>query len=287
MTRSNQDRIFANVPENVMEVPSTGVPEMTPPPPEEKVDPLHFVVPTEVVDLPSKGKFYPEGHPLHGRENIELRHMTAKEEDILTTSSFLKKGIALDKMLQNVIADKKVKVEDLLIGDKNALLIHSRIFGYGSEYTTSLECPVCNTKFQYSFDLSELPNKDFEGEMVRFEVEPTVNNTFVMTLPRSKAVVEFRLLSTRDETRLMGAKKTFGSLDLLDAMILSINDQTDRFHIKRFIKNLPIMDATVLKKVYGRIMPDVDLMQDVECANCGEEAQMGVPLDAGFFWPDI
>ena len=213
--------------------------------------------------------------------------MTAKEEDILTTSSFLKKGIALDKMLQNVIVDRQVKVEDLLIGDKNALLIHSRIFGYGSEYATSLECPACGTKFEYTFDLAELPNKDFEEEMIRFEVEPTVNNSFIMTLPRSKAVVEFRLLSTRDEKRLMGTKKVLGSLDLLEAMILSINEQADRFHVKRFIKNLPIMDATVLKKVYGRIMPDVDMLQHVECSNCGEEAEMGVPLDAGFFWPNL
>ena len=287
MTRSNQDRIFANVPDNVSEVPTAAGPPPPAPPTAETVDPLHFIVPTEVVELPSKGKFYTNGHPLHGRSSLEMRHMTAKEEDILTTSSFLKKGIALDKMLQNVIVDSTVKVEDLLIGDKNALLIYARIFGYGGDYTTSLQCPQCSTSFEHTFDLADLPNKDFEAEMVRFEVEPTTNNTFIITLPRSEAVVEFRLLSTRDERRLMGSKKVLGSLDLLDAMIIGINDQTDRFHVKRFIKHLPIMDATVLKKVYAKIMPDVDLRQHVECSSCGEEAEMGVPLDAGFFWPDI
>jgi hypothetical protein len=284
MTRSNEDRMFANAPSEpkTVEVPANGgagthVPENM----------LQFITPTEMVDLPSRGVFYPEGHALYNRESIEIRHMTAKEEDILTTSSLLRKGVALDKMLQNIIVDKKINVEDMLIGDKNALLVYSRIFGYGNEYEGTLMCPSCSDKFQHSFDLNNFENKDVEKEMVRYDVEPTVNNTFMITLPRSKYVVEFRFLTSKDERKFTNTKKALGSLELLETIILAINDQNDRYYVKKAIKNLPIMDASIMKRVYAKIMPDIDLTQYVECPHCGEGADMGVPLDANFFWPDV
>jgi hypothetical protein len=107
---------------------------------------LQFVSPTEFVDLPSGGKFYPEGHPLHGKDTLEIKFMTAKEEDILTSKSLLKKGVAIDRMLQNLIVDNNVKLDYLLSGDKNAILIVSRISGYGSEYAVRLSCPACSQK---------------------------------------------------------------------------------------------------------------------------------------------
>ena len=112
-----------------------------------------FVVPTDMVDLPSKGKFYPPNHPLYNVDTIELKQMTAKEEDLLTSRSLLKKGVVLDRLLQSVIINKKIKPEHLLVGDRNAIVIAVRIAGYGNEYTTSITCPACSHKQRKTFDL--------------------------------------------------------------------------------------------------------------------------------------
>jgi hypothetical protein len=114
-----------------------------------------FVVPTEFVELPSQGKFYPEGHPLRGARYIEIKQMTAKEEDILTSRTLLKKGVALDRVISNLIVDKRIDPDSLLVGDRNAIIIATRVSGYGNEYTTKVTCPNCATVQEYNFDLND------------------------------------------------------------------------------------------------------------------------------------
>ena len=283
MPRSNQSRISSKKQNKNIGEPDSFHDDNT----DVSENPLQFIVPTEVVDLPSKGRFYPPSHPLYNVESIEIRHMTAKEEDLLTSTTLLRKGTALDKVVQNVIVDKRVLVDDLLLGDKNSIIIHSRIFGYGNEFTTSLTCPKCSAPFTNVFDLEEVKAKDYERELIKYDIELTESNTFTMVLPRSQAIVEFRLLTTRDEKKLLGKGKNIGSIQLLEAIVVSLNNQTDDFYIKRAIAHLPIMDATVLKRVYSKIIPDLDMTQEVECPECGNNSEMGVPLDANFFWPDF
>lgn len=273
----NQSRVAANtptIPQNV----DTGIPSTD----TSAASPFNFIVPTEVVDLPSKGEYYPADHPLHAVPTIEIKHMTAKEEDILTSTTLLKKGLALDKMLQSIILDKKIKVEDLLIGDKNALLIASRVFGYGADYNVEVQCKNCASTFSTMFDLNELSHKEL-AELTA--VTKTQNNTFIITLPQSNFVIEFKLLTSRDETKIVSVKKG-GSLSLLKMFTVSINEQTDPFYIERALEVLPILDASVLKKAYLAVMPDVNMKQEVECTDCSETFEMEVPLNAGFFWPD-
>ena len=119
-------------------------------------------VPTEFVELPSEGLFYPPGHPLHNEKTVEIRFMTAKEEDILTSRSLLKAGVALDRMLQNTLINKSIDVNSLLIGDKNALLVAARRTGYGPEYATSVNCPNCGAQVEHTFDISEPPINDYK-----------------------------------------------------------------------------------------------------------------------------
>jgi hypothetical protein len=257
--------------------------QVQPSPPEPPVSAFNFVVPTEVVDLPSKGQYYPEGHPLHGDDSIEIKHMTAKEEDILTSASLLKKGTALDKMLQSIIVDKRIKIEDLLIGDKNALLVASRIYGYGADYMTTVQCQTCNETFENIYDLNELTFKEIEETG---EVTKTENNTFIIVLPKSQFTVEFRLMTSRDESAISKVL-TGGTLELLKTITVSINGQVDHFYISQALQTLPILDVSLYKRAYARIMPDIDMTQDVECTHCGDVAKMGVPLDAGFFWPEF
>ena len=104
---------------------------------------LSYVTPTEFVELPSRGQFYPADHPLHGKDVIEMRYMTAKDEDILTSPALLKKGIAIDRLLQNLVVDNNINPNNLLIGDKNAILLAARISGYGEEYPVTLQCNSC------------------------------------------------------------------------------------------------------------------------------------------------
>ena len=152
--------------------------------------------------FPHRVGFYPEGHPLHGVSSIEIRYMTAKEEDILTSQALIKKGVAIERLLQNVIVDKSFSVNDLLIGDKNALLVATRVTGYGAEYTTNVTCPSCNNTDEHTFDLQDGKMNDVEEAVASFNGTLTEQNTFLITLPMTDATVECRLLTGGDELRL-------------------------------------------------------------------------------------
>ena len=111
--------------------------------------------PTEVVDLPSKGLLYTKDSPLAGG-TIELKYMTAKEEDILTSRNLIQKGVVLDKLLESVIVDENVSLNDLLLGDKNAIMIATRILGYGKDYTVTLTDPSTGEKQEETFKKEDL-----------------------------------------------------------------------------------------------------------------------------------
>ena len=261
---------------------------------------LDFTCPTEFVDLPSKGKFYAEGHPLHNKESIEIRFMTAKDEDILTSKSLLKKGVAVDRLLQNIIVDKNIKLADLLIGDKNALVIAARITGYGSNYTTKTTCPSCGTTQEYEFDLEESVIQAGGMETLRQhasalaeDVRETDNNTWIVECPRSKVQVELQLLTGAHEKFLLKAqamkkKQKLPEAALTDQLrqtIVSVNGDSKQNSINKFIDVMPAMDSRFLRGMYEKLMPNVDLTQHFECQSCDFEQDMEVPFTTDFFWP--
>ena len=253
---------------------------------------LSFVVPTEFVEIPSRGKYYPEGHPLHNQTTIEIRHMTAKEEDILTSRTLLKKGLAIDRMLQNIIVDKKIKPDSLIIGDKNAIIVSARSSAYGSDYTTRVTCPACGAIGEHSFDLQHVkyihPDDNETDEFTQ-----TDNGTFILTLPVTNVNVEVRLLTGKDEAWLAKMsenkkKHKLGESMLTDQMrlfIASINGVTNKGQINGFIDAMPARDSRYLRGTYNKVVPNVDLTQEFGCGSCGEETQMEVPFTTDFFWP--
>ena len=197
--RRNEDRMGAEFDQNppVEEVANDA--QAT-----EQHKPLSFVVPTELVELPSRGLVYPDGHPLHNVESVEIRHMTAKEEDTLTSRSLLKKGTAIDKMLNDIIVDKRIKVENMIVGDKNALVVASRITGYGSEYTTKVSCPACGKTQEFEFDLMQQITRgplDSE-ELKKIGIRVTSIGTYIISLMKGTAEVELKLLTGKDEAVL-------------------------------------------------------------------------------------
>jgi hypothetical protein len=252
-----------------------------------------FVVPTDFVELPSQGRYYPENHPLHGQQNIEIKQMTAKEEDILTSRTLLRKGIALDRVIQSVILDKRINPDTVLVGDRNAIIVAMRIAGYGSDYTTKVVCPACQTSQEHTFYLHEASiyrGEDSEG----LGVTDNKNGTFDVLLPRTKVTVTFKLLTGQDEKQLLkameGARKRKAAektiTTQLRSMIVAVNGDNSPEAIKYLIDNIPSMDSRHLRLAYRLSTPNVDLTQTFECAECGHEGDMEVPLTAEFFWPN-
>lgn len=250
-------------------------------------------VPTEFVTLPSGGKFYPQGHPLHNKETVEIKYMTAKEEDILTSRALLKEGVALDRMLKSLLVEEGVRIGDLLIGDKNALLVAARRTGYGPEYVTSVTCPACGTTDEFEFDISDPKTNNYEQNIQDGTAGLTAEGNLLVVLPMTNATVECRMLTGDDEIRLYKeaerkAKRKAEErtmTDMFRSYIVSVNGEESPLVIESFIQAIPARDARLLRNVYSQCVPNIDLTQVYDCPNCGHTADMEVPLNTDFFWP--
>ncbi len=249
-----------------------------------------FVVPTEFVELPSQGKFYPQGHPLHGQDSIEIRQMTAKEEDMLTSRTLLKKGVALDRVIANLIVNKGIDPDSLLVGDRNAIIIATRVSGYGNIYETKVACPACGTTQEYSFDLNRA--NIYDGEDARdLGVKVNDDGTFNVSLPRTGVDVQFRLLNGRDEKTFLSGmqndRKTKAEKNItrqIAAIVVSLNGDNSMQAKQYFIDNVPSIDSRHLRLAYRLAAPNVDLTQHFQCSECSHEQDMEMPLTAAFFW---
>ena len=239
-----------------------------------------FKFPTEEVELPSKGLIYPKDSPLSSGK-VEIKYMTAKEEDILSNQSYIQKGIVLEKLLRSVIINKDINVDDLIIGDKNALLIATRILGYGKEYKVTIAGQ------DESIDLTELDNREFDGSLMLGG-----KNEFSYTLPSTGTVLTYKIITGRDEKaierELAGLKKinkeSSPSLSTrLKFMILSIDGNDDKKFVREFVDNSFLArDSRAFRSHVADTQPDVDLKYVTES---GEEVT--VPIGLSFFWPDF
>lgn len=251
--------------------------------------PLEFVRPTTILTLPSRGKYYPEGHPLHNQDTVEIRQMTTAEEDILTNQTLLRSGTALDKFLERILIDARVSPDDLLVGDKNAVLIQARIDGYGAEYQTGVTCPSCSTSQQFSFDLTN-SLRDVEN-VVPDNVAQTAQGTYVTTLDNGWEI-EFKAMTGADENKLSKStanKKKAGLAetpvqDQLNAIIVSVSGHTDRATITKAVQHMTGKQSRLIRESYRKVIPNVELRSNFECRSCGASTEMEVPLTADFFW---
>lgn len=246
--------------------------------------------PTEVIDLPSKGWFYDQDGPLASGQ-VELKYMTAREEDILTSLNLIQKGVVLDRLLKAVVVTPKVNVDDLLVGDKNGILLASRILAYGKDYPTSVTCRQCGVVNACIIDLTDLEEKDIA------EPEEKGQNEFEFFLPETKVTVIFRALTHGDDEKINAEvevqRKISGDVDYVKStrlkfMIESVDGDTTDSTIRQFVDNgLIARDAVALRREYARVVPDVDLTFDFTCTGCSDERRISVPLGIDFFWPVI
>lgn len=238
--------------------------------------------PTEQVELPSKGKLYPKGSPL-ATGVVEMRYMSAADEDLLTNQNYIERGIVVDKLLQSLIVDKNIDYTQLLLGDKNALLVAARILGYGAKY-----------EFEYrgqkeEVDLSQLPAKPLHPDF-----EKATSNLFTFTCPATGTVLEFKLLTQADdnqiEQELKGLKKINkdASPELstrLKYMIVSVDGESDRKAVREFVDTAFLArDSRAFRKYVAAIQPDVNLKFYPED---GPEEGVDIPIGINFLWPDL
>ena len=249
-----------------------------------------FATPTEHVDLPSGGKYYPEGHPLHGKDSVEIKYMTAKEEDILTSQNLLKKGIAIERLLESIILDEGVNPKNLLVGDRNAILVAARITGLGNEYETQITCPACMQTCDHSFDLGEVGTKETS---ISEEVTETGSGTFIIRLPTTGVSAEVKLLDGNDESRLVALQETKRKkklpesplTDHLKSIIVSVDGHDDRSIINQFVDCMPSRDTRHLRNHYEGLNPNIDMTFEFECPACDTTTDVEVPFTVSFLWP--
>ena len=241
-----------------------------------------YKFPTEVVDLPSKGYFYVDGHPLSNGK-VEVKYMTAKEEDILTSQNLIQQGTVIDILLQSLIVDKTINVNDLLIGDKNAIMVAARILGYGKEYDFEYD------GVEQNIDLTKL-----EPFNIDFSKFTKGKNEFSYKLPNSKRTLTFKLLSGRDESNIESEIKSLQKISKtqsselttrLKHIILSVDGNSDRSYVNSFVDNEFLSrDSLAFRNYLNDITPDIDMTADVVDSS-GREKTVVIPITLRFFWP--
>lgn len=251
--------------------------------------PMHreYPFPTEILTLPSKGLCYPETNPLSKGE-ITVKLMTAKEEDILTSAALIRKGIQLDKLLESIVVEPGVNINDLLIGDKNAILISSRILAFGPQYDAKINDPFEGDDVDVSIDLSKIKIKEID------ESRLNRNNEYSFTLPISKTSIKFKLLTHGDEVAINkdieASEKTLKSGNEITAryrrIITEVDGVRDFGTISNFVANrLLAGDSKALRKYMAEISPDLDLKFDYTSPVTGETEALRIPFGVNFFYP--
>ena len=248
-----------------------------------------YKFPTEMVELPSKGYFYVEGHPL-SEGKVEVKYMTAKEEDILTSQNLIKKGVVFDKLLDALVVSK-IKLDDMLIGDKNAVLIAARVLAYGKNYEFDYIDPITNEKGRGNLDLTKLKDKK-----VKFDKDDKGKNEFDFQLPASKRVVTFKLLTSADEKAIDKELKSMKKMNKLTGIdpavttrmkraIVAVDGDREIANIRKFVDTEFLsIDALKFRSYLADMTPDVDMVYSQTISD-GSEEEMTVPMTVQFFWP--
>ena len=244
-----------------------------------------YKFPTEMVELPSKGYFYVDGHPL-SEGKVEVKYMTAREEDILTSQNLIQQGIVIDKLLESLIVDKSIKIDDMLIGDKNAIMVAARILGYGKDYEFTYDDEL------YTADLSKLEPVDIDFSEFTRGV-----NEFSFKLPTSKREVTFKLLTHTDEkeidAELKAMKKVSKNTGVdpemttrMRKIISSVDGNSERAYVNKFVnEEFLSKDSLAFRNHLTAMTPDIDMTYNFECSLCAQEEEMTVPMTVQFLWP--
>jgi hypothetical protein len=247
--------------------------------------------PSEVIDLPSRGWFYEPESPL-ARGQVDIKYMTAKEEDILTSQNLIKKGLVLDKLLEALIVSPGVNLDDILVGDKNAIFIAARILAYGKDYKVKFKDPSTGDDVEDVIDLTHLDNKEFD-----FEDHERGRNLFEYEFPFSKKKVHWSLLKHSDERAIDAELKSIKKFSRdknqtsevttrLKYVIKALDGDDDKTKIKKYVDTeLLARDSLAFRTFIKENTPDIDLTFNFESEETGYTERMQLPLGVDFFYP--
>ena len=251
----------------------------------------NYDFPTEVIELPSQGKVYPEGHPL-SKGTIEIKYMTAKEEDILASQNLIRRGVVLDKLFESVVVEPGLDIGDIFIGDKNAILLATRVLGYGKDYQVEVNDPFTLEPQKTTIDLSAIQIKEVDFSKLNS------NNLYEFELPISKKIVKIKLLTHKDELAInadiqamnrLSKGKDSVSQDVstrLRYMIQEVDGNSERGFINKWVQNnLLARDSRAIRNYVKEISPDLDLTYEFTSEITGETEALDIPFGIGFFYP--
>ena len=253
--------------------------------------PKKFEFPSEVVDLPSQGYFYDPTSPLASGK-IDIKYMTAREEDILTSQNLIKKGVVLDRLLEALIVTPGVQLNDILVGDKNAIFVASRILAYGKDYKVKFKDPSNNEDVEDTIDLAKIEPKEFD-----FEKHDRGSNMFSFELPYSKKNIHWSLLTHRDEQNIDAELKSMKKFSKnkhetaevttrLKYVIKALDGDEDKSKIKSFVdRDLLARDSLAFREYIKENTPDLDMTFNFESDDTGYTERMTIPLGVDFFYP--
>ena len=247
--------------------------------------------PIEIIELPSKGKIYSKDNPL-SKGTLELKYMTAREEDILASQNLIRKGVVLDKLFEAVVVQEGVNVDDIFVGDKNAILLATRVLGYGKNYEVEVTDPFTGELQKVTIDLSKIQIKEVDFAKLNSE------NVYDYVLPQSNIPIKFRLLTHKDEVSINSEIQALQRLQKdkdgatheistrLRHMIVEVDGNTERSFINKWVMNqLRSIDSRSLRNHVKELSPDVDLKFDFTSDLTGETEALDIPFGAGFFYP--
>lgn len=248
-------------------------------------------IPGMLIPLPTRGLLYPVNHPLHKKDDIAIRPMSTRQEDILSSRALIKKGTVMNELIKSCVLDSRIEVPKLISGDRMALMVGIRISGYGVEYSPIVKCgdPECGQSKERSMDLSKLVCKYIEIE----PIAPGMN-AFTFKLPVSKKTVTFKFATGLDEDELVQTAEKKKSLGLgednlvttkLLQSIVALDGNPDRGEISRFVSSMPALDSLKLRQHIEDNEPGIDMTQETECPVCGNVEEVSMPIDVSFFWP--
>jgi len=250
-----------------------------------------YPFPTEIIDLPSKGKMYPPTNPL-SKGTVELKYMTAKEEDILASQNLIKKGVVLDKLFESVVIDNDINVGDIYVGDKNAILLATRILGYGKDYNFETADPFSGEMQKVSVDLSKVQIKEVDESILN------TDNRYEFELPISKKKIKFKLLTHKDELDInaeiqalqrITKDKNASSHEVttrLKYMIVEVNGNTDKVYINNWINNeFLARESKMFRNYVKSISPDLEFTYTFVSDVTGESEVVDIPFGISFFYP--
>lgn len=249
----------------------------------------NYDFPTEVISLPSQGKCYPEDNPLSSGQ-IEIKYMTAREEEILASQNLIRKGVVLDKLFEAIIVDKKVNIEDIVLGDKNAIMLAARILGYGPEYVVQIMDDLGETH-KVTVDLGKVETKETDLELLNRENRYTFTTSTGINL-------EWKMLTHGDENKIEADIRALERLNKdgnstsaelttrYRYMILSVDGKTDTQSITKFINNQFLTrDTKAFRENIRKHQPDINMEFEWQNPTTGDTEVKPIPMGVGFFWP--